>query len=401
MNTENNSKENNDNKNSFEESKDNISNKNNSDKEESEKEESEKEDEKEEESDKESESNSKENKITENGTKKSVDKEKENEEEEEEENNEEEDNEEEESVKNDNQIKKENETNENNNSKNNFLKSTKKYKEDKNQTISFQFNLENKKIDILEEYKNNYFINNIYNEEKNSKEISKNLKTLKEIDEDLTEISDNIEKIFLKLDTSSIHDEKFLIDSLIVEAKKEGILEETFGENENENIIQKQEQNKLSNNNSKIIENEKNSSLNNNKRISMSKIYENSNKESKKKFPYDYNKNREYYEALNKKMNYNMNNLSNISSINYLKNSLQSQSDLFKSNEKDYFINNNQINNKRKIYNNNINNLNNFSFKNNMNISNNLLSSTDTSGPFRYTRKNMDEPDLMKLLMNK
>ena len=138
-----------------------------------------------------------------------------------------------------------------------------------------------------------------------------------------------------------------------------------------------------------------------NKRISMSKIYENSNKESKKKFPYDYNKNREYYEALNKKMNYNMNNLSNISSINYLKNSLQSQSDLFKSNEKDYFINNNQINNKRKIYNNNINNLNNFSFKNNMNISNNLLSSTDTSGPFRYTRKNMDEPDLMKLLMNK
>ena len=399
MNTENNSKENNENENSLEESKDNISNKNNSDKEESEKEESEKEDEKEEESDKESESSSKENKITENGTKKSVDKEKENEEEEEEENNEEEDNEEEESVKNDNQIKKENETNKNNNSKNNILKSTKKYKEDKNQTISFQFNLENKKIDILEEYKNNYFINNIYNEDKNSKEISKNLKTLKEIDEDLTEISDNIEKIFLKLDTSSIHDEKFLIDSLIVEAKKEGILEETFGENEN--IIQKQEQNKLSNNNSKIIENEKNSSLNNSKRISMSKIYENSNKESKKKFPYDYNKNREYYEALNKKMNYNMNNLSNISSINYLKNSLQSQSDLFKSNEKDYFINNNQINNKRKIYGGGVNNLNNFSFKNNMNISNNLLSSTDTSGPFRYTRKNMDEPDLMKLLMNK
>ena len=103
-------------------------------------------------------------------------------------------------------------------------------------------------------------------------------------------------------------------------------------------------------------------------------------------------------------MNYNMNNINSINNVNYLKNSLQSQSDLFKSNEKDYFINNNQINSKKRGINNIniINNSNNFSFQNNnINITNNLLSSTDTTGPFRYTRKNMDEPDLMKLLMNK
>ena len=384
-----NSKDDNENKNSLEKKEDNENNKNNS-----EKEESEKEDEKEEESEKESDSNSNVKQKAESDVKNSLDKEKENEEdEEEEENNEEEDNEEEESEKNDNQINKEKEIT--NNSNNNILKNFKKYEEDKYQMIPVEFKIENKNINILEEYQNNFYINNINNEQTNSKELSKNLKALKEIEQDLTEISDNIEKIFLKLDTSSIHDEKFLIDSLIIEAKKEGILEETFGENAN--MIQKQEENKISNNNSKIIENEKNNSVNNCKRISMSKIYENNNKENKKKFPYDYNKNRAYYEALNKKMNYKANNMNN---INYLKNSLQSQSDLFKSNEKDYFINNNQINTKIKVYN-NTNNLNNLSFKNNINLSNNLLSSTDTSGPYRYTRKNMDEPDLMKLLMNK
>ena len=381
-----NSKDDNENKNSLEKKEDNENNKNNS-----EKEESEKEDEKEEESEKESDSNSNVKQKAESDIKNSLDKEKENEEdEEEEENNEEEDNEEEESEKNDNQINKEKEIT--NNSNNNILKNFKKYEEDKYQMIPVEFKIENKNINILEEYQNNFYINNINNDQTNSKELSKNLKALKEIEQDLTEISDNIEKIFLKLDTSSIHDEKFLIDSLIIEAKKEGILEETFGENAN--MIQKQEENKISNNNSKIIENEKNNSVNNSKRISMSKIYENNNKENKKKFPYDYNKNRAYYEALNKKMNYKANNMNN---INYLKNSLQSQSDLFKSNEKDYFINNNQINTKIKVY----NNLNNLSFKNNINLSNNLLSSTDTSGPYRYTRKNMDEPDLMKLLMNK
>ena len=384
-----NSNDDNENKNSLEKKEDNENNKNNS-----EKEESEKEDEKEEESEKESDSNSNVKQKAESDVKNSLDKEKENEEdEEEEENNEEEDNEEEESEKNDNQINKEKEIT--NNSNNNILKNFKKYEEDKYQMIPVEFKIENKNINILEEYQNNFYINNINNEQTNSKELSKNLKALKEIEQDLTEISDNIEKIFLKLDTSSIHDEKFLIDSLIIEAKKEGILEETFGENAN--MIQKQEENKISNNNSKIIENEKNNSVNNSKRISMSKIYENNNKENKKKFSYYYNKNRAYYEALNKKMNYKANNMNN---INYLKNSLQSQSDLFKSNEKDYFINNNQINTKIKVYN-NTNNLNNLSFKNNINLSNNLLSSTDTSGPYRYTRKNMDEPDLMKLLMNK
>ena len=136
----------------------------------------------------------------------------------------------------------------------------------------------------------------------------------------------------------------------------------------------------------------------------MSKIYEINNKKNnlnksneKKKFPYDYNKNKAYYEALNKNMNYNSNN------YNYLKNISPNQSDVFKSKEKDYFINNNQINSNRKTNNiiNYTNNFNNFYFKNNVDISNNLLSSTDTNGPFRYIRKNMNEPNLMELLMNK
>ena len=381
------------NKNDLEESKESVNN----NKTNSEKEESEKEDEKEEENENsESDSNSKEKQKIENGN--NSNEENENEGEEDEESNKEE--EDEKSEKDETNSNKEKEIK--NNLKSNILKSSKNYAED--DIIPPKYNKENNKIDILEEYQNKFFINNLNNEEINSKVESDNLKALKEIGQDLTEISDNIEKIFLKLDTSSIHDEKFLIDSLIIEAKKEGILEETFGEKENEESNIKIEEAKLSKNNSKIIEKEKNNSINNSKRINMSKIYENNNKENKRKFPYDYNKNRAYYEALNKKMNYNMNNINSINNVNYLKNSLQSQSDLFKSNEKDYFINNNQINSKKRGINNIniINNSNNFSFQNNnINITNNLLSSTDTTGPFRYTRKNMDEPDLMKLLMNK
>ena len=383
------------NKNDLEESKESVNN----NKTNSEKEESEKEDEKEEENENsESDSNSKQKQKIENGNNNNSDEENENEGEEDEESNKEE--EDEKSEKDETNSNKEKEIK--NNLKSNILKSSKNYAEDN--IIPPKYNKGNNKIDILEEYQNKFFINNLNNEQINSKVESDNLKALKEIGQDLTEISDNIEKIFLKLDTSSIHDEKFLIDSLIIEAKKEGILEETFGEKENEESNIKIEEAKLSKNNSKIIENEKNNSINNSKRINMSKIYENNNKENKRKFPYDYNKNRAYYEALNKKMNYNMNNINSINNVNYLKNSLQSQSDLFKSNEKDYFINNNQINSKKRGINNIniINNSNNFSFQNNnINITNNLLSSTDTTGPFRYTRKNMDEPDLMKLLMNK
>ena len=383
------------NKNDLEESKESVNN----NKTNSEKEESEKEDEKEEENENsESDSNSKQKQKIENGNNNNSDEENENEGEEDEESNKEE--EDEKSEKDETNSNKEKEIK--NNLKSNILKSSKNYAED--DIIPPKYNKENNKIDILEEYQNKFFINNLNNEQINSKVESDNLKALKEIGQDLTEISDNIEKIFLKLDTSSIHDEKFLIDSLIIKAKKEGILEETFGEKENEESNIKIEEAKLSKNNSKIIENEKNNSINNSKRINMSKIYENNNKENKRKFPYDYNKNRAYYEALNKKMNYNMNNINSINNVNYLKNSLQSQSDLFKSNEKDYFINNNQINSKKRGINNIniINNSNNFSFQNNnINITNNLLSSTDTTGPFRYTRKNMDEPDLMKLLMNK
>ena len=96
-------------------------------------------------------------------------------------------------------------------------------------------------------------------------------------------------------------------------------------------------------------------------------------------------------------MNY-LNNSNYMNNSNDLKNISQMKSDiLFNSKEKDYFINNKQLNN------NYYDSSNNFSFKINMNInaSNNLLSSIDTTGPYRYTRKNRNEPDLMNLLMNK
>ena len=199
------------------------------------------------------------------------------------------------------------------------------------------------------------------------------LKIVKEIGEDLIEISENIEKLFIKLDTSIIQDEKYLIDSLVIEAKKEGLLQEKCEENEiiNNDIT-------LNLNNSSNSSIKKESNINN--KINMSKIYENNNRYEKeeKSFPYDYNKNKAYYESLKNK-------------------NIQKQNDIFNSNEKNYFINNNKINNKRNINNIN-NNLSNFSFKNNLNISNNLLLSTDTSGPFRYIRKNREEPDLLELL---
>ena len=251
------------NKNDLEEGKKSINN----NKTNSEKEESEKEDEKEEENENsESDSNSKQKQKIENGNNNNSDEENENEDEEDEESNKEE--EDEKSEKDETNSNKEKEIK--NNLKSNILKSSKNYAEDN--IIPPKYNKENNKIDILEEYQNKFFINNLNNEEINSKVESDNLKALKEIGQDLTEISDNIEKIFLKLDTSSIHDEKFLIDSLIIEAKKEGILEETFGEKENEESNIKIEEAKLSKNNSKIIENEKNNSINNSKRINMSKI---------------------------------------------------------------------------------------------------------------------------------
>ena len=63
--------------------------------------------------------------------------------------------------------------------------------------------------------------------------------------------------------------------------------------------------------------------------------------------------------------------------MNNLKYNLLTNSDIFNSNEKNYFINNRNINSSRNI--NEINSFNNFSFKANNNISNNLLPSTDTT----------------------
>ena len=324
-------------------------------------------------------------------------------EEDEEEENKEEEEDEEENENNDNNKSQKNEEKNNNN-----LKSNKIYEEDKIEIIPIN-NYNNIKNNIyLEEYKNN----SLNNEQANNIETeeSKNLKIIKEIEDDLTEISDNIEKIFIKLDTSSIQDEKFLIDSLVIEAKKEGLLEETFGENEekNETILKSEKEDLSLDNNTKdkIKINEKVNST----RINMSKIYEINNKNfnnnknvsnnniNEKKFPYDYNKNRAYYESLYKKMKYNDNDINN--NINNLKSNLLTNSDVFNSNEKNYFINNNRnINSNRNI--NDISSINNYSFKVNNNISNNLLSSTDTTGPFRYIRKNGNEPDLIELLMNK
>jgi hypothetical protein len=300
-------------------------------------------------------------------------------------NNEEEEEEEEENESEENEEKKEKKNNSINSNKirNNIPNNYKKYEEDKIQN----------NLLLLEEH-NNY---SLINEEIGAKrEESKNIKILKEIKNDLIEISDNIEKLYIKLDTSLIQDEKYLIDSIIIEAKKEGLLKEEFIENNKKydkiNIKYEKEDLKINND----INN-----TNKNNRINLSNIYEyNNNKleENKKnKFPYDYGKNKEYYESLNKKLNY-LNNSNYMNNSNDLKNSSQMKSDiLFNSKEKDYFINNKQLNN------NYYDSSNNFSFKINMNInaSNNLLSSIDTTGPYRYTRKNRNEPDLMNLLMNK
>ena len=264
------------------------------------------------------------------------------------------------------------------------------------------------------------------NEEINRENKSKNLLTLEEIDNDLTEISENIEKLFLQMDTSLIQDEKYLIDSIVIEAKKNGLLEETFGEikqekDEDQQIIKDNnslEKSKHKINNQKIKINVKN---NNKNKINMSKIYnskrnnENINNNynnknninlNKNNFPYDPNKHKAYYESLNNKMKKSIDS-KNSNQSNYLINSNQKQSGFYNNNNDD--INNDKFNN----------NINNENFKNhpyynkiivlpnnidnniNMNAKNNLLSSTETTGPFRYMRKNNDEPNLIDLLMNK
>ena len=170
------------------------------------------------------------------------------------------------------------------------IKANKRYEEDNIHIIPLNPNNIEKNNKYLEEYKNN----SINNEQTDILKESKNLKIVKEIEEDLIKISENIEKMFLKLDTSLIQDEKYLIDSLVIEAKKEGLLEETFGEKEEDNKSEKEDfdlEERKSQKNEKISNN----------RINMSKIYEvnNNMNTNRNKFPYDYNKNREYYESLN------------------------------------------------------------------------------------------------------
>ena len=93
----------------------------------------------------------------------------------------------------------------------------------------------------------------------------------------------------------------------------------------------------------------------------------------------------------------------------------QSQSSIYKKpndnnniNNQNYFVNNNMNNENSYNYDNNgsqyyIQNNNNINNSiNNINIPNNLLSSTETTGPYRYMRKNRkDEPNLLDLLRDK
>ena len=204
----------------------------------------------------------------------------------------------------------------------------------------------------------------------------------------------------MKLDTSLIQDEKYLIDSLVIEAKQKGLLEETFGV-----PLSRQENDQLINNNN--FQKSKNYNNKGNK-INMSNIYNNKkmnninslipNNQNNKNvneihYAYDPNKHKAYYESLNNKMKKSIDsNASNKS--NYIKNSFQRESEIHRIN----FINN-QINNDKY---NNYKNRNNKEEYSNINFQNNLLSSTDTTGPYRYLRKNRkDEPNLIDLLMDK
>jgi hypothetical protein len=138
------------------------------------------------------------------------------------------------------------------------------------------------------------------------------------------------------------------------------------------------------------------------------------NKVNQNNYPYDPNKNRAYYEYLDNKMKKSIEN-NNINNINLLMS--QSQSSIYKKpndnnniNNHNYYVNNNMNNENSNSYNydnngsqyyiQNNNNINNNI--NNINIPNNLLSSTETTGPYRYMRKNRkDEPNLLDLLMEK
>ena len=280
-----------------------------------------------------------------------------------------------------------------------------KYEENNNKNI-YELKKEKNKLDDI-------------NLDDNGKKEEKceSLKKLEEIENDLVEISENIEKIYLKLDSSLIQDEKYLIDSLVIEAKKKGILEENFeisGEKEDKKLEKEKENNIKPLETSSFKENKKikNNNINNSnkKKVNMREIYnikQNENNIKKNYYPYDPNKHKAYYEALNNKMmKSNESNASNRS--NYLKTNMPTK-----------YTNNLYQNENNKVYNyqmennaNNYNNNNNFENKitnpynvnNNINnnISNNLLSSTDTTGPYRYMRKNRkDEPNLIDLLMDK
>ena len=280
-----------------------------------------------------------------------------------------------------------------------------KYEENNNKNI-YELKKEKNKLDDI-------------NLDDNGKKEEKceSLKKLEEIENDLVEISENIEKIYLKLDSSLIQDEKYLIDSLVIEAKKKGILEENFeisGEKEDKKLEKEKENNFKPLETSSFKENKKikNNNINNSnkKKVNMREIYnikQNENNIKKDYYPYDPNKHKAYYEALNNKMmKSNESNASNRS--NYLKTNMPTK-----------YTNNLYQNENNKVYNyqmennaNNYNNNNNFENKitnpynvnNNIsnNISNNLLSSTDTTGPYRYMRKNRkDEPNLIDLLMDK
>ena len=135
-------------------------------------------------------------------------------------------------------------------------------------------------------------------------------------------------------------------------------------------------------------------------------IYRNNIK--KNYYPYDPNKHKAYYEALNNNiMKSNESNASNRS--NYLKSNIPKNyvNNLYQNeNNKayNYQMENNVIKEKFNNYNNENKNTNPYNINNNIsnNISNNLLSSTDTTGPYRYMRKNRkDEPNLIDLLMEK
>ena len=277
-------------------------------------------------------------------------------------------------------------------------------------------NKNNKNIYELQKEKNKFDHINLNDNEENQ-EKCESLKKLEEIENDLVEISENIVKIYLKLDSSLIQDEKYLIDSLVIEAKKKGFLEDNFEISEEKNDKQEKPLESSSHKENKKMK-YNNIPSNNKNKVNMREIYnfkqnENSNiyKNNIKNnyFPYDPNKHKAYYESLNNKMmKSNESNASNRS--NYLKSNIPVPVNSVYQNENNKVYNYQMDNNanKEKFNNYNYNNeniiTNPYNVNNNIsnNISNNLLSSTDTTGPYRYMRKNRkDEPNLIDLLMEK